>query len=282
MSDNTDTLNVIREITSDGGVTDEEVISLAMFLNDNIEARETWPGIAIYEVLRDVLQDGEIDDFEREALLHVLEGIEILFAGKAAEESEGETEFTTREEVESAVDYRLTSFSLPELDVDTVRKRLDEPLAVMYLVHNECPCENWKSSRSKYPKNNPARACSCIVENLAELGRVDPKTSMQWPRSLLGILRKAKETGRGLEQVTDWRTLTVGRSDFVISKGKTDWCNIYVADNNGAVERFSYHLGFKRWGHGASPSAAKTLEMVFNSNFRERFEFPDTPNSTND
>lgn len=47
MDNNQNTLAVVREITSDGGVTDEEVIHLAKFLNDNVEARETWPGVAI-------------------------------------------------------------------------------------------------------------------------------------------------------------------------------------------------------------------------------------------
>lgn len=269
-----DTLSVIRDITSDGGVTDEEVINLAMFLNDNLEARETWPGIAVYEVLRDVLEDGEIDDFEREALLHVLEGIEILSAGQAADDAAEETTFTTKEEAdeEPGVEYELSDLTLPSLEVETVREKLDEPLAVMRLVHHECRCENWKQARKVFSNASPARACACIVGDLFELGKSDPKTAMQWPRSLLSILRKAKTSGRGLEPVCAWKSLTIGRSDFVISKGKTDWCNIYVPDSNGSVERFSYHLGFQRWGHGVSPSAAKTLETVFRSGFKGKFE----------
>lgn len=269
-----DTLSVIREITSDGGVTDEEVINLAMFLNDNLEARETWPGIAVYEVLRDVLDDGQIDDFEREALLHVLEGIEILSSGQAAADSAEETQFTTKTEADEApaVEYELTALTLPPLEVETVREKLDEPLAVMRLVHHECRCDNWKQVREGFPSASPARACACIVGDLFELGKSDPKTAMQWPRTLLSILRKAKATGRGLEPVGEWKSLTIGRADFVISKGKTDWCNIYIPDSNGSVERFSYHLGYQRWGHGVSPSTAKTLETVFRSGFKEKFE----------
>lgn len=264
-----ETLAVIREIAADGVVTDDEVIQLAVFMNDNLEARTSWPGIAIYEVLREVLDDGKVDDFERQALIHVLSGIDVICAGATAA-LEGDT-VVTKKPVDE-VHYELSDFQLPELEIDAVRERLEDPHAVMHLVHHECRCENWNKARGEFAERSPGRGCSCIVENLLALAKANPQVMADWPSQMRGLIKRASAGGRGFDPVGTWKLLKIDGIEAVIAKGKTEWCSVFVPAEKGQLEKYSYHLGNDRWGYGASPDCAKAIEPVFRAGLRRILE----------
>ena len=54
MTANQATIDFIRQIMADGIVTEDEIINLATYLNQNREGRKSWPGTAVFEVLKDV------------------------------------------------------------------------------------------------------------------------------------------------------------------------------------------------------------------------------------
>ena len=83
MSAQQQTLRLITEITSDGVVSFTELTHLAGYLNENREARKTWPGTAGFDVLRDILRDGRVDPHELDGLNLILEGVEIICAGSS-------------------------------------------------------------------------------------------------------------------------------------------------------------------------------------------------------
>ncbi|MGB0580177.1 MAG: hypothetical protein ACPGVU_10795 [Limisphaerales bacterium] len=260
MASHQQTLSLIREITNDGVVTDDEVITLATYLNETREARKSWPGVAVFQILKDILADGVIDEVEKQALEEILEGVEVICAGQArpAESNGGEASVPVSEPDES----RGTILKLPELEPEQVMMRIEDPGAAHQLVRYACTCDNWLDVRSAMPATSPGRACKCVTRELAGLFKTSANVAKQWPSELVAVIRHAAKVGRGLDPVENWRAVKAGQLQFVISTGKTPWYNIYECISQGDMEKFSYHRALKRWGHGASPRAADLLEPL--------------------
>lgn len=70
-----ETLRVIRRITADGILTTDEIWDLAQFLNDNREARNSWPGNDLWPALQSVFEDGVVDENEMEELGRIISEI---------------------------------------------------------------------------------------------------------------------------------------------------------------------------------------------------------------
>lgn len=256
------TLTLIREITNDGQVTDDEVVTLATFLNEKREARKSWPGIAVFDILKDVLADRRIDEVERRALQVILEGIEVICAGQAKSTKTVTAPAKSAGSANAAGSCK-TPLRMPDLDFEHVQAQIESPEMARRMVRFACDCDNWMDVRSSLPDSSPGRACRCLVRELVHLFETNANIVGKWPRQLVAVIRHAGNFGRGLDPVENWRTLKLDQFEFIISSGKTSWCNVYEAHASGEVEKFSYHRGYKRWGHGASPRAAKSLELAF-------------------
>lgn len=63
-----ETLRVIRRITADGILSIDEVWDLAQFLNENRDARKSWPGNILWPTLQSIFDDGVVEEDELEAL----------------------------------------------------------------------------------------------------------------------------------------------------------------------------------------------------------------------
>lgn len=81
-----ETVECIRSISADGRVSYEELETLANHLNEDREARTSWPGVAVFEVLKDILADGKVEQHELEGLAKILSGIEVICSGHAAKD----------------------------------------------------------------------------------------------------------------------------------------------------------------------------------------------------
>ena len=266
LENNTDTISVIREITCDGQVTDEEVIALATYLNDHPEACDTWPGIAVFDILKDILADGEIDEVERDALQVILQGIEIICAGSveyAIEEAETEPTPAPLEDIQ----FQAEPLRLPELDPQRVHRLLSDGKAGQQLVDYQCDCDTWNTLRADFSRLSPGRICRCLAPTIISVLKEDRDLASKWPRILPGIIRKAAGVGRGLDPVEEWTLLTIGKAKFIVSRGKTEWFNVYEG-TDGKVEKFSFHGGKRRWGHGARPQAAASVAAAINRNLK--------------
>ena len=296
MSAQQQTLQLIREITSDGIVTFAELTNLATFLNENREARKNWPGTALFDVLRDILKDGRVDKHELDGLNLILEGIEIICAGNAQGRlsSEAPQEPATEPAIAAAlapepepvapiVEQEVDSsdatptvmldvptareIELPELVPSDIRQRYDGVRLADYV----CDCEDFRKVRRELPSRSPGRACKCIVNAIAnEIGEATRVKDL-FSEMLAEVIKVAGLSGRGLEAVEEWRILSLGNKKYVMSKGKTAWINIYAPNFEGLLEKYSYNRGYKRWGFGAFPKDQDTLKDFFDNRFEEVF-----------
>lgn len=288
MSAQPQTLQLIRQITSDGIVTFTELTNLATFLNENREARKNWPGTALFDVLGDILKDGRVDKHELDGLNLILEGIEIICAGNVAEElalepasapepAEAET-VALVENLDEVDPLDATPTVMLDLPPATDLK-LPEIAAVdvahgyegVNLIDYTCKCDDWLNVRKKLSPNSPGRACRCIVDALASEIAEGGKISKQFGEVFAEVIRVANSSGRGLEAVETWKLLNLAGKKFVISKGTTLWCNLYATGFEGMMEKFSYNRGYKRWGFGAFPKDQDLLKEFFDSGFERVF-----------
>jgi len=70
------TLDVIRKITDDGILCEQEVWDLAEYLNGDREARNAWPGTQLFPLLHQVFEDGVLSNEEMAQMAEVLSDIE--------------------------------------------------------------------------------------------------------------------------------------------------------------------------------------------------------------
>jgi hypothetical protein len=262
MTPHTPTIEFIRQITADGKVTEDEVYSLANYLNENREARKSWPGTAVFEVLRDVFEDGHLDRFEVEGLGHILSGVEVLCAGRADLDPPTQVPEVLTKSNEDG-------FLLPQIDQRVKVKpsnQFDSVQKVNLLTH-ECDCSDWSGTRSHLPENSPGRACKHVVRALHLLADDSPALKREWNEFLLGLVSVTADTDRGLEAVENWKILDLDGTKFLAAWGKTDWCNVYTLKPEGKMERFAYNVSTKRWSYGARPKQSALLNKFFKTTF---------------
>jgi hypothetical protein len=288
MSAQQQTLELIRSITSDGVVSFAELTNLATFLNENREARKAWPGTAVFDVLKDILRDGRVDPHELAGLNLILEGVEIICAGRSAATAAppAQPAEAPKPAVETApapaavqeepdVGSESVILNLPTATDLTLPSLLTDDIVHDYegvhIPSYRCDCEDWKKNREAFPESSPARVCRCMASALVHELDENPKLNRDGAPILEEVLRAAHQSGRGLEAVSKWKSVQIGNRHFVISVGKTAWCNVYALNLDNAFQKFSYHREFKRWGFGDQPKDDKILIDFFKDGFARIF-----------
>lgn len=263
MTANETTVSFIRHVMADGVVTEDEVIALGTYLNENRDARKTWPGTAIFEVLKDIFADGRIDRHEVDGLTKILHGVELICAGATT----GDTNLTV---VPVAEESDSKEFKLPVLDqtVTIAATNQFDSTHKVNLKRHECDCRDWQQVRSKFPDFCPGRACKHIVKGFELAAKSQPEFKKACDNLFLGLVKVSADTDRGFEAVDHWKLLKKEGAEFLVSWGlKTDWCNVYAQSDSGRLERFGYHVANKRWSFGSRPPKAGMLKKFFESNF---------------
>lgn len=263
MTTNEATVSFIRHVMADGVVTEDEVVALGTYLNENRDARKSWPGTAIFEVLKDVFADGRIDSHEVLGLTKILHGIEIICAGNVT----GDTNLTV---VPVAEDSDTKEFKLPVLDQTvtiSATSQFDSTHKVN-LKRHECDCKDWKQIRSRLPEFCPGRLCKHLVKGFELSAAAQPDFKAACDKLFLGLIKVSADTDRGFESVDHWKLLKKEGAQFLVAWGlKSDWCNVYAQSESGRLERFGYHVANKRWSFGSRPPKAGMLKKFFESNF---------------
>jgi hypothetical protein len=257
------TIDFIRQIMADGVVTEDEIISLGTFLNNDRDARKSWPGNAVFEVLRDVFLDGRVESHEIEGLTRILQGIEIICAG----ETTGETNVT---QITPAAPSDLTDFHLPVIGQTVTispSSQFDSEHRVDLKKHL-CDCNDWATTRASFPQNCPARLCKHLVKGFDLAAAANPALNASCDPILLGLLKSCSNTDRGLEAVSHWKRLVTGEVEFLIAwDDDSEWCNVFAMSEKGKTERYAYHLSNKRWSFGVRPSKSGLLRGFFDKRF---------------
>jgi hypothetical protein len=257
------TLDFIRQVMADGVVTEAEVISLGTYLNNHREARKSWPGSAVFEVLRDVFQDGLVEQHEIDGLAKILHGIELICAGGAT----GDTSIT---QITPAAPSDLTEFRLPAVDRNVTispTSQFDTEHQVD-LKRHVCNCRDWTDNRSRFAPDSPGRLCKHLVKGFDLIASADPEFGRDFNSILLGLFKSCAATDRGLEAVDHWRQLVKDGTEFLVAwDDNGDWCNVFALNDKGKPERYAYHLANKRWSFGVRPSKSGLLRDFLDKRF---------------
>ena len=263
MTTNQATVTFVRQVMADGKLTEDEIISLATYLNENRNARKSWPGSAVFEVLRDIFSDGIVEGFEIDGLSRILQGIEIICAGNAPSD-------TTLTQVPAAAESDADDFRLPEIDQKvtiSATNQFDTSHKVSLKTH-ECDCSDWKQLRSKLLPLSPGRMCKHLVKGFEIAAESDSSVKKQCGELFLGLIKVSADTDRGLEAVDNWKLLGQEDAAFLVAwSDKSEWCNVYANSESGRLERFGYHISNKRWSFGARPPKSGFLRDFFKKTF---------------
>lgn len=262
MKPNLETLRRIRQITEDGVVTDDEVMSLGNYLNENHVARKTWPGNAVFEVLKRVFEDARLDSHELKALAYILRGIELQCCG-----SLGQFEDEVDDGVPKNAEFEEMDFKLPALDetLNVAATDDEDRISHVNLLSHECDCGDWTSRRYLYAESSPGRACRCIVVAFRqpEIEKEIPR--LEWNTKFFQLLDLFIETGSSFDALPTWKLLRYKGRDWLAVWGDKEWSTIYTENDAGKVDRYCYHVYESRWAYGSTPIGAAAIERYFAS-----------------
>lgn len=260
MKPNLETLRRIRQITEDGVVTNEEVMGLGNFLNENHMARKTWPGNVVFETLKRVFADARLDPHELKALAYILRGIELQCCGALGQLDElmddGIPKFAKFDEME---------FKLPALDEQMQVAATEESnrISNVDLNKHECDCGDWTSRRFSFAESSPGRVCRCEVIAFCqpEIETQIPRTD--WNTMFLRLLDLFSESNSAFDPLPTWKLLRFKEFEWVVAWGDKEWATVYTEGKAGKVERYCFHLLEGRWAYGAVPIGAKAIKNYF-------------------
>ena len=265
MDPNPDTLHFIRRLTEDGVLTDDEIWSLGSFLNDHDEARESWPGNAIYEVLCSIFADGKLDPHEIEALTLILNGIELQCAG-ATESHFKQREIPAAPPPEIPIDVH--DFFLPQVDRDLEIQPSSqfEEVCKINLKEHKCSCIEWMYKRRVLAEKSPGRACKHIVKGFRIAVLEDEKAKKNWHQKFVDLIHLHCDQDKGFEAIPLWKLVQSGDDEFIVSWGEKEWCQVYSRNLEGMLDRYAYSLTDKRWAYGAMPLNSAVVDKYFEKN----------------
>jgi hypothetical protein len=260
MEPHLETLRLIRQITEDGLVTDDEVMSLGTFLNDDPDARRAWPGNVLFEMLRHVFDDGKLESHELKALAYMLRGIELQCCGTLGGQLK-----PARDDVPAGAEFAEIDFKLPILDEtrQVTASTGTGKISSVNLFKHECSCGDWSSKRFAFPENSPGRACRCMVLAYSDTETLNQIPRLEWNGKLFQLIDIFSECGSTFDAVPSWKLLQYGSREWLISWGDREWANVYTENSDNRVERYSYHLFDGRWAYGATPIGAAAIKHYF-------------------
>jgi hypothetical protein len=256
MKPNLETLRRIRQITEDGVVTDDEVMSLGSYLNENHVARKTWPGNAIFSVLKRIFEDARLDPHELKALAYILRGIELQCCGAL-----GQFEDDDDDGVPKNAEFEEMDFKLPAIDETmSVAATADEKkISTVNLLSHECDCGDWTSRRFMYADSSPGRACRCLVIAFRQPEVEKQIPRQEWNTKFFQLLDLFTETDGCFDALPTWKLLRYKGREWLAAWGDKEWCTIYTEDAAGKIGRYCYHVYEGRWAYGTMPIGAAAL-----------------------
>lgn len=254
------TLSLIQTITEDGRITEEEVLELGSHLNDDKEARNTWPGNVLFEVLKRVFDDGKVDAAELKALGFILRGVELQCMGTfGAQEKEVE------DSIPEAIATEELQVELPAIEHATVIKYPDNsvPEHPMSLLSQECGCGDWQQRRSGMPTGSPGRFCKHMTFAYLDPDFVTYSDGLPWQQMVTDVLRFLMAKDRAPDPFPLWEYIKSEPREWLICTGKGEWSIVFTLNKKDRLERYAYNLHEQRWAYGRRPEGSRMLAKYF-------------------
>lgn len=251
------TIRFLRNLTSDGLLSGEEIWSLANFLNDNEESQQSWPGNLLFGMLHSAFDDGQLTEEEMELLASTVAQIEQEWLAKNPSQRRA-YEQSAVIQLPPLVKPRMPSVDF-QVHVPSARNDLT---FVVDLARHSCTCDEWPK-RKPWPEGHPGRCCKHVAYAFARSGKVvEP-----WFQA---ILDDCFERGRGTNPGDDWVMFKPEkRRPVLISGGETSWSWVYSFTEE-RYERFGFNRADNRWSYGAEPPEAVLVEKAIHEAFGQK------------
>ncbi len=251
------TLEVIRKITDDGILTEQEVFDLADYLNKNEEARNNWPGDSLFEILHQVFEDGILSEDEMARLAKILTDIETLCANQFRPPSVERNKIAQSE-------IKLDELLLPRVQktIEISVKDSDDSFKVNLAQHT-CSCPGWFGNRKDFKPGSLKRCCLHMAEAFWQ--QVQVGAPEEWPRLFKDFVEELSYRGRGVDPGATWKLLKIEEKPYLVSYGDNEWSNVYAPIEGGKFDRYGYSRKEQRWAFGQIPEHYQVIEEFLDS-----------------
>jgi len=252
-----ETLRMIRRVTADGLLEFEELCQLGSYLNDNREARHSWPGNILWGTLQSVFEDGQVSAEELEAVGAMLADIEAECAANPDLNLTLYIRKVSRAEREAQKLPPSEPFVAPLLP-GRIRREADAGREhEVNLELSSCDCEDWRRRRAALPVGHPGRICRCVAQAYAEA--LEEGLGADWPKPFVGMIRDLAGLFRGSDLAPDWRAVRIDERDYLIASGAGEWTHVHGPAVDADYDRFSYRRRDRSWFFGAQPPDAELI-----------------------
>lgn len=260
MKPHRETLELIQTITEDGRITEEEVLELGDHLNASKEARNSWPGNVLFEVLKRVFDDAQVDAAELKAMGFILRGIELQCMGTF-----GVQEQEPEDGIPENIQTDEFPIALPAIEHAQIIKYPDGsmPEHPMTLFTQECGCADWQQKRSGQPVGSPGRFCKHMLFAYLDPEFIKVSDAMPWQEPVTKVLRYLMSKDRAPDPFPVWEYIKSEPREWVICTGKGEWSIVFTLNKKERLERFAYNLHEQRWAYGRRPVGSRMLVKFF-------------------
>lgn len=260
MQPHMETLNLIRKITEDGVITEDEVMELGNHLNTNREARQAWPGNILFEILKRIFDDAKVDQAEMKALGYILKGIELQCTGTFGVRDE-----EIQDEFPANVTLKQSEIEIPPIEYHVTVKSPDGEKAEfdVDLTEQTCGCADFRDRRKRLPFGSPGRICKHMLFALLDSADEERMVSSIWHRSMLRVLRHLVKISRAADVFPTWELLQSGNRDWIVCWGKGEWCVVFTTTEADEIERYAFNINESRWAYGRLPIGSRVIAGLF-------------------
>jgi len=260
MQPHTETLNLIRQITEDGVITEDEVMELGNFLNSDRDARQAWPGNILFEILKRIFDDAKVDEAEMKSLGYILKGIELQCTGTF-----GVREEEVKDEFPADTQVKQTEIVIPPIEYSVTVKSPDGEDAEFQvdLTKQTCGCADFQDRRKKLPFGSPGRICKHMLFALLDSAGEEHISASTWHRTMVQVFNHLVNINRAADVFPNWELVQAPNRDWIVCWGKGEWCVVFTNSETDAIERYAFNINESRWAYGRIPTGSRVIQNLF-------------------
>ena len=248
-----DTIHCLRTLGGNGVVTNRELLQLGHYLNENHEARHSWPGERLIHILAEMFDGHTPSKTDRDEIHGDLEVIERECARVALPS-------TGTESIVPLTAMRIEELELPKLNLTLPVECDDSRVEFMAdLRHRCCDCPAWAHHRGRLKPGDVRRCCVHLVEAYHQV--ISDGSMPNCPPILRDLFADRASRGRSLDPSARWKLVKIRLRPHIVIWSNREWSYVYAPERNGAFTRFAYMPEENRWAFGCEPGSARSLEL---------------------
>lgn len=244
-----DTVKVLRSLGGSGEVTNKELTWLAYHLNEDHEARHSWPGEQLFQALVEMFDHRTPAAADRDLIRQDLIAIE-RECSRVAPPAPGEPALPLST-------IRVEEVLLPEVDrtiavfCDEINDTFD-----VDLHRQSCSCPVWPKHRSKLRHGDVRRCCNHMVEAYNQL--IDAGELTDIIPVLKSVFADRARRGRSIDPASTWKQLKIKMRPYLVMLRHHGWSYVYAPDG-ADFSRYAYDPEAGRWSFGQAPMNGETV-----------------------